>query len=78
MFFKLKQKLWENVPKEAVFKRPAAKLYKCLFLSYVLYIMLLNLVLKSKCEKNLILLCTKFHIYLPQWRSFGAFLRACP
>jgi len=35
--FKIKQKLWENVPKEAAFKYPAAKLYKFLFLSYVYY-----------------------------------------
>jgi len=37
MFFKLKQKLWENAPKEAAFKCPVAKLYKFLFLSYVSY-----------------------------------------
>jgi len=35
MFFKIKQKVWENMPKEAAFKCPAAKLYKLLFLSYV-------------------------------------------
>jgi len=35
MFFKIEQKLWENVAKEAAFKCPAAKLYKFLFLSYV-------------------------------------------
>jgi len=37
MFFKIKQKLWENVQMEAAFKCPAAKLYKILFLSYVFY-----------------------------------------
>jgi len=37
MFFKIKQTLWENVPKEAAFKCPAAKLYIFLFLSYVYY-----------------------------------------
>jgi len=37
MFFKIKQKLWEYVPMEAVFKCPAAKLYKILFLSYLYY-----------------------------------------
>jgi len=37
MFFKIKQKLWENVPKEAAFKCPAAKFYKILCLSYVYY-----------------------------------------
>jgi len=37
MFFKIKQNLWENVPKEAAFKCPAAKLYKCSFLSHVSY-----------------------------------------
>jgi len=58
MFLQLKQKLWENVPKEAVFKCPAAKLHKCLFLSYVLYLMLLNLVDTLKCETNLIILST--------------------
>jgi len=36
MFFKIKQKLWENVP-EAAFKCPAAKLYIFLFLSNVYY-----------------------------------------
>jgi len=35
MFFKIKQKLWENVPKEAAFKCPAAKLtYFCSFRMY--------------------------------------------
>jgi len=33
MFFKIKHKLWENVPKEAGFKCPAAKLYILLFLT---------------------------------------------
>jgi len=37
MFFKIKQKLWENVPKEAAFKRSAAKFYIILFHSYVYY-----------------------------------------
>jgi len=58
MFFKIKQKLWENVPKEAAFKCPAAKLYIFLFLSYVQCIMLLNLVHKLTCETNLTLLST--------------------
>jgi len=35
MFFKIKQKLWENVPEEAAFNCEAGKLYKILFLSYV-------------------------------------------
>jgi len=39
MFFKMKQKFWENVAKEAAFKCPAAKPYKFLFVSYVQYIM---------------------------------------
>jgi len=37
MFFKIKQKLWGNVPKEAAFNCAAAKLYKILFLSYISY-----------------------------------------
>jgi len=37
MFIKTKQKIWENVPNEAAFKCPAAKLYKFLFYSYVSY-----------------------------------------
>jgi len=37
MFFKINQKLWENMLKEADFKCPAAKFYKVLFLSYVYY-----------------------------------------
>jgi len=37
MFFKIKQKLLENVPKEATFKCSAENLYKCWFLSYVYY-----------------------------------------
>jgi len=52
MLFKIKKKLWENVPKEAAFNCVAAKLYKFLFLSCVSY-MLLNLVHKLKCETNL-------------------------
>jgi len=35
MFFKTKQKFWENVPKKAAVKCPAAKLYKFLVRSYV-------------------------------------------
>jgi len=57
MFFKIKKKLWENVPKEAAFNCVAAKLYKFLFLSCVSY-MLLNLVYKLKCETNLTPLST--------------------
>jgi len=34
--------------------------------------MLLNSVHKVKCETNLTLLCTSSHIYLSQWRCFGA------
>jgi len=56
MFFKIKQKLWEIVPKEAAFKCPAAQLYK--FCSFRMYIMLLNLVYKLKYETNLTLLST--------------------
>jgi len=37
MFFKIKQKLWENVPQEAASNCASAKLYKFLFLSYVSY-----------------------------------------
>jgi len=37
MFCKIKQKIWENVPKEAAFKCPAAKLHIFLLLSYVYY-----------------------------------------
>jgi len=37
MFFKIKQKFWDNVPQEAAFNCEAAKLYKILFLSYVSY-----------------------------------------
>jgi len=37
MFFKIKQKLWENVPQEAAFNCVAENLYKILFLSYVSY-----------------------------------------
>jgi len=37
MFFKIKQKLWENVPQEAAFNCVAAKLYIFFFLSYVSY-----------------------------------------
>jgi len=40
----------ENVPKEAAFKCPAAKLYKFLFLWYIYYA--LNLVDKLKCKTN--------------------------
>ena len=37
MFLKIKQKLWEIMPKEAAFKGSAAKFYKILFLSYAYY-----------------------------------------
>jgi len=37
MFFKIKQTLWENMPMQAVFKCPAAKLYKIVFLSHAYY-----------------------------------------
>jgi len=37
-----------------------------------MYLMLLNLVHKLKCETNLALLSTSYHIYLSQWRCFGA------
>jgi len=37
MFFKIKQKLWENVPYKVAFNCVTAKLYKILFLSYVSY-----------------------------------------
>ena len=56
MFFKIKQKLWENVPEEAAFNCEAGKLYKILFLSNVTYA--LELVHKFKCETNLTLLST--------------------
>ena len=57
MFFKIKQKLWENVPYEAALNCVVAKPHKILFISYVSY-MLLNLVHKFKCEINLNLLST--------------------
>jgi len=43
MFFKIKQKLWENVLKKAAFKCPTAKFFTN-FCSIRMYIMLLNLV----------------------------------
>jgi len=43
MYFKIKQKLWENVPKEAAFKCPAAKLqvfvpFVCILCSWIWFI----------------------------------------
>jgi len=37
MFYKTKQKLWENVSQEAAFNCVATKRHKFLFLSYVCY-----------------------------------------
>ena len=56
MFFKLKQKLRENVSLEAAFNRVAAKFTNVC--SFRMYLMLLNLVHKLKCETNLTLLST--------------------
>jgi len=56
MFLKIKQTLWENVAKEVAFKCPAANFTN--FCSFRMYIMLLNLVHKLKCETNLTLLST--------------------
>jgi len=55
IFFKIKLKLWENVPKEAAFKCPAAKLK---FFSIRMYIVLSNSVHILKCETNSTLLST--------------------
>jgi len=55
MFFKIKEKLRENISKEAAFNCVAEKLYNLLFLSPY---MLLNLVHKFKCETNLTPLST--------------------
>jgi len=42
------------------------------FYSFHMYLMLLNLVYKLTCETNLTSLYTQSHIYLSQWRCFGA------
>jgi len=54
--FQNKAKIMGKLPKEAAFKCPAAKLYN--FCSFCVYVMLLNLVHKLKCETNLTLLST--------------------
>jgi len=56
MIFKIKQKLWENVPYEAAFNYVAAKFTK--FCIFRMYLMLLNLVNILTCETNLTLLST--------------------
>jgi len=60
MFFKIKQKLWENVPKEATFKCPVSscKTSQILYLLYVYYahVYYAPLVNKLKCEANLTLI----------------------
>ena len=43
------------------------------FCSFRMYLTLLNLVHKLKCETSLTLLSTKSHFYLSQWRYFGAY-----
>jgi len=56
MFFELKQKFWENVPKEAAFNCEAAKLYK--FYSFRMCLVILNSVHKLTCETKITLLST--------------------
>jgi len=57
VFFKIKQKFWENVPQEPAFICEVAKPYKILYLLYVSYA-LMNSVHKLKCKTNLTLLST--------------------
>ena len=71
MFFKIKQKIWKNVPQEAAFNCVALQNFTK-FYSFRMCDMLLNSGHKLKCETNLTLLSTQSHIYLPQWRYFGA------
>jgi len=63
------------VSKEAAFKCPAAKLTYCC--SFRMYIMLLNLVHKLKCETRLTHIYVIPHLHFTMAMFWGPLLRAC-